>query len=137
LTTTNKAAPLEVLTASNDPMPAKGLRTTDNARRAKVSTAPDSAMTPTVPVLNDPMLAPHPLLRPHGANERALAKRIQNLSPEQQARVFADIDENKKFANFLKRKAEIAREGRGPQRSRGQLFLRHPDLELSRYFRLS
>jgi hypothetical protein len=69
-------------------------------------------MPPTVPVvLNDP-LAHHPVLRPSGSNERALAQRVQNLPPEQRARVVAEIDKN---MEFLKRKAEIARQGRGPQ----------------------
>jgi hypothetical protein len=103
LTTTNNAAPLEVLTASNHPMPAKGSMATNDAGRAKVSVAPDRAMPPTVPVLNDPVLADHPLLRPHGVGNRALAKRVQNLPPEKRARVVAEIDKSKEFANLLKR----------------------------------
>jgi hypothetical protein len=92
------------------PMPAKGSMATNDAGRAKASAAPDSVMPPTVPVvLNDP-LAHHPVLRPDGANERALAKRVQSLSPEQCARVVAEIDKHRELANFVKGKAKIARE---------------------------
>jgi hypothetical protein len=112
VSTTNKGAPLEVLTAPNDTTPAKGSMATDDARRATVSAAPDSALPPTVPVLNDAILAE---VRSHGANGRALAERIQKLPLEKGARVLAEIDKHKELANFLKRNDEIARQGRGPQ----------------------